>query len=170
VAGRAFRTCSYCGSIHPKDLYRHLSGWPVGIQESLHASGPLGGSDWKYGWPHKFYVEGLPNLRAGEIEPQFMYGGRDGLVGRGMPGADPEEYQRGFSPITGEPEKGWRIKVGEYPSPMTAHAKFYNQHLMDLDDACFAALAPLIQKYGGIEFSRDVEGLKYKAPHRGYQR
>jgi hypothetical protein len=41
-----FRQCSYDGSIHPEDLYIGLTrkGWT------------LEGSDWKYGWPHKFYV------------------------------------------------------------------------------------------------------------------
>lgn len=43
--GRAYRHCSYCGSIHPEDLLRLLAG-----------GARLGGSDWKYGWPHKFYL------------------------------------------------------------------------------------------------------------------
>lgn len=41
------RTCSYCGSLHPEDLYNLLQ--MPGTK--------LGGADWKYGWPHKFYVE-----------------------------------------------------------------------------------------------------------------
>jgi hypothetical protein len=44
--GEPFRRCSYCGSIHPEDLIR-LVGEGHDLQ----------GSDWKYGWPHKFYVE-----------------------------------------------------------------------------------------------------------------
>ncbi len=43
--GETYRTCSYCGSIHPEDLIKVLSD-----------VGRLGGSDWKYSWPHKFYV------------------------------------------------------------------------------------------------------------------
>ena len=46
-APETFRRCSYCGSIHPEDLIRL-----VGEGCQIH------GSDWKYGWPHKFYVEG----------------------------------------------------------------------------------------------------------------
>ncbi len=42
------RTCSYCGSIHPEDLLRFLE----------QAGHTLGGADWKYGWPHKFYLQG----------------------------------------------------------------------------------------------------------------
>ncbi len=41
-----YRTCSYCGSLHPEDL--------VSLLEAFGAR--LGGSDWKYGWPHRFYV------------------------------------------------------------------------------------------------------------------
>lgn len=40
-----YRHCSYCGSLHPQDL-----------RAILEAGGKLSGSDWKYGWPHKFYV------------------------------------------------------------------------------------------------------------------
>jgi hypothetical protein len=41
-----WRHCSYCRSIHPGDLLTALA-----------RGATLGGSDWKYGWPHKFYVE-----------------------------------------------------------------------------------------------------------------
>ncbi len=37
--------CSYCGSISPESLYTILS-----------EGGRLERSDFKYGWPHKFYV------------------------------------------------------------------------------------------------------------------
>lgn len=45
------RSCSYCGSLHPADLVKLIAD-----------GGELEGSDWKYGWPHKFYVrsEALP--------------------------------------------------------------------------------------------------------------
>lgn len=39
------RHCSYCGSLHPEDLLNVLN-----------AGASLGGADWKYGWPHKFYI------------------------------------------------------------------------------------------------------------------
>lgn len=38
------RTCDYCGSIHPEDLMKI-----EGLKLSL--------ADFKYGWPHKFYIE-----------------------------------------------------------------------------------------------------------------
>lgn len=46
--GETFRTCSYCGSINPVDLVRKpewFASW----------------ADRKYGYPHKFYVEGFAN-------------------------------------------------------------------------------------------------------------
>jgi hypothetical protein len=53
------RTCDYCGSIHPEDLIR-----------LVRSGATVRGSDWKYGWPHKFYVYNIPNLLAGQI---FMH-------------------------------------------------------------------------------------------------
>lgn len=53
VRDNGFRHCKYCGSIHPEDLYNLLIEGKV----------TLGGSDWKYGWPHKFYVYEKGNLR-----------------------------------------------------------------------------------------------------------
>lgn len=37
--------CSYCGSLHPEE-----------VRKIIEEGGKLGGSDWKYGYPHKFYV------------------------------------------------------------------------------------------------------------------
>lgn len=53
--GIPHRTCSYCGSINPSDLL-----------DALKAGARLQATDWKYGWPHKFYVEGIPNPNAGK--------------------------------------------------------------------------------------------------------
>ena len=41
-----YRHCSYCGSIHPEDLLILLEN-----------GARLQGADWKYGYPHKFYVQ-----------------------------------------------------------------------------------------------------------------
>jgi hypothetical protein len=40
-----YNHCSYCGSIDFDDVKRVIA-----------EGGKLGGSDWKYGYPHKFYV------------------------------------------------------------------------------------------------------------------
>jgi hypothetical protein len=49
------RQCSYCGSVHPEDL---LKLFETGAY--------LSGSDWKYGYPHKYYVEKVPNPKFGQ--------------------------------------------------------------------------------------------------------
>ena len=51
---RLWRTCSYCGSMHPADLL-----------DALRAGATLHGAPWTLGWPHKFYVEGIYNPAGG---------------------------------------------------------------------------------------------------------
>ena len=130
-----FRTCSYCGSIHPEDLLTALS-----------QGATLGGSDWKYGWPHKFYIHGIPNPIAGQ------------------------EVKVGES--SGQDEDG---TVYRYPIMGTAgplHAKWYNEHLQDagFDDEAMTALLDALTRHSGITFKRDDAGqLVYQAPYHGYQ-
>ena len=154
--GTPFRVCSYCGSIHPEDLYRYLSappdperkktcllclgstrGW---LQHTCQVT--LSGSDWKYGWPHKFYVHGIPNPIAGQLVVSSSWSKGD--------------------------ERGW----GEPgPAPDSSFAKWYNNHLEDVrDHEAFNALTEVIRDKSGIEFYRDEKGLGYRAPHLGYQR
>lgn len=133
--GRSFRTCSYCGSIHPEDLYNLLTAG-IGVR--------LGGSDWKYGWPHKFYVEGIPNPLAGQ------------------------RVRSGSSYATVE-GKSTEIPICSIADAHTT-SKWYNEHLNDLGDEAFALLAPLLAQYAGVEFFREDGKLQYRAPYRGYQR
>lgn len=49
-----YRHCNYCGSLHPEDLHKVLL-----------AGARLGGSDWKVGWPNKFYVYDAPSANVG---------------------------------------------------------------------------------------------------------
>jgi hypothetical protein len=132
--GTSFRTCSYCGSIHPEDLLHYLQAGNV----------RLGGSDWKYGWPHKFYVDGIPNPLAGKIVE------------------------------TGSESKwvdGERVSTPIYsPAADSSPAKWYNCHLSELSDEAFALLAPLLHQHSGIEFFRQGEEMWWRAPHHGYQR
>ncbi len=129
--GEDFRTCYFCGSIHPEDLLRHLN-----TGASLH------GSDWKYGTPHKFYVQGIKNLH-----PQSK------LVECGS-----------------KTENGISVPIMS-PPPPTVHAKWYNDHLMDTgyDEE---ALQSLLTALGGsgIEFTIENGNVKYKAPYAGYQK
>jgi hypothetical protein len=129
-----YRTCYYCGSIHPEDLVSAVT-----------AGAKLGGADWKHGWPHKFYVEGLPNLRAGQLVKQYVYTGGEKIH---------------------EPKY-------DHPASATLMAKWYNEHIMDAgyDGEALHKLLEVLELYGGIQFNIDpVKGLGYRAPHRGYQR
>jgi hypothetical protein len=101
-----FRTCGYCGSMHPDDLLGFLVP-PRGVL--------LNEADWKYGWPHKFYVEGIPNPLAGM---PICSGGRGG--------PDAKDHAIGTGPAT-------------------THAKFYTEHLADATDLDALAAAFTLQ-------------------------
>lgn len=164
--GQPFRTCSYCGSIHPEDLYTFLMlpkregpcracngpgpepdksdiiawmNWSRASYLNTHSCRvTLHGADWKYGWPHKFYVEGIENPIAGVPVISSSTSYFDEAKGRHV------------------------TELGEpYPAPQFTHAKFYNEHLLDCDDEAFAALIPLLDREGGIRFERRTEGLFY---------
>jgi hypothetical protein len=136
-----FRTCSFCGSMHPEDL---LNWMQRGAQ--------VHGSDWKYGWPHKFYVDNIPNPIAGR------------------------EVQKGSHPVPDlDPESGgrWVQEPTLGPAPEHTHGKWYNDHLLDAgyDDEAWNSLVEALAARTGIHFFRDAEkGLMYRAPSRGYQR
>lgn len=98
MTGR-LRTCAYCGSMHPADV-------AAAIKAGAHGSW----ADWKYGWPHKAYFDGVPNPHAGMLEV------------------------RG---ISNRPLEGW-VQVGENkwqqparPADATVMWKFYTVHLQD---------------------------------------
>lgn len=128
-----FRTCSYCGSIHPEDLIA-----------AVEAGARMHGSDWKYGWPHKFYVEKIPNPNKGM---KIRVGSRSHMEN----GERKEEIMWGTA--------------GE-----VTHGKWYNVHLEDFDDEFFAKMSKLLYEQAGILFERDEKGVKYSAPHDGYQK
>lgn len=116
--GVNLRHCSYCGSLHPEDLLKVLE---QGAQ--------LQGADWKYGWPHKFYVDGIPNPRAGEIvEMGGTYYTND---------AGQQVYEPHMS-----------------HAPATLCKKFYNEHLVDLIGTPeFNLVSEAIRKRTGVKFS-----------------
>lgn len=156
--GEFFRSCSYCGSIHPEDLITLLAGGAT-----------MHGADWKYGWPHKFYVTNIPNPHAGKTVEIGGKAGPDiteqspGVVWKGTCGhADCKQRTR---------EHGYWYLPHLSPAPASMTAKFYNTHLMDCSDELFSKLTPLLQQHTGIEWNRDpVKGIGYKAPRPGYQR
>lgn len=50
-------SCEYCGSMHPADVAAAIRAGATGTW-----------ADWKYGWPHKAYFDGIPNPHAGLSE------------------------------------------------------------------------------------------------------
>lgn len=129
------RKCGYCGSIHPEDLVLAIERGAV-----------LGGSDWKYGWPHKFYVT-IPNPHRDEravIGQQSRW--------------DDEQHTSIDTLIYGS--------AGDYT------AKWYNAHLNDdgFDDEAFAYLVSLLYRETDIQWDRSTGRLRYSAPSFGYQR
>jgi len=132
--GEPFRCCGYCGSIHPEDLLTVLN-----------TGARLGGSDWKYGYPHKFYVYDIPNPHANEPS----------VVGS-------QSVER----------DGMRVNESIIGRQGTFHSKWYNQHLLDegYDEQALTFLLRVLQAASGIMFRITNGRLEYGAPFFGYQR
>lgn len=126
---RFYRSCSYCGSAHPEDLYNLLNT----------GQGRLQGADWKYGWSHKYYIEGAPNPDAGKIVE----------VGSTWSG-------------------GKKVETLMGPSPQSLHGKWYNVHFNDLSDEAFDLLAPLVSLHAGIVWCKGEKGVFYVGRDRGF--
>lgn len=95
------RACGYCGSMHPSDVANAIQNGAKGEW-----------SDWKYGWPHKAYFDGIPNPHAGLMEV------------RASANHKPDYYP------------DW-IQCGDHwhepprPASEKTNGKFYSVHLMD---------------------------------------
>ena len=128
---RPYRTCDYCGSMHPEDLIKAIEGGAT-----------VGGSDWKYGWPHKFYISHIPHDYE---EVPVSFGGRYDA--------------KGYTPEPPRP-------MGK------SNGKWYNEHLKDkgFDKETFDYLTLLLGRLAGIVFHLTEEGkLIYSSPGYGYQ-
>lgn len=122
-----FRTCSFCGGIHPGDLVEVLGR----IEPTRRVTIPHGGrelllpnvgvTDWKYGYPHKVYVSSIPH----------PYEGRRFKVG---------------SDFDGSPK---------YADEGPAWAKFYTWHLLDegYDGEALGVVTRALLDWTGIRFS-----------------
>lgn len=108
-----YRTCSYCGSIHPEDLLTCLESNPDVKLET---------ADWKYGWPHKWYMHRVPNHQAGKV---VELGGK--------------WEDNHYTPHLGQ-------------APAFCQVKFYSVHMLDLADGVFDKVANVIAERGGIKF------------------
>lgn len=177
--GDHFRTCSYCGSIHPEDLaaelvpagkclgcggegfdghYRNTIGPVVrhGLAEGRlkpedlsdderrrlevpeHSYDPGGAypswADQKYGWPHKFYVQGLrpkdPALvhcyghSTGENRPDDRL---NWVAAASLTRAQKKIIAEDGMVLRGEEPSGWYA----FRPKAELFAKFYTAHLAD---------------------------------------
>lgn len=130
-----YKDCPYCGSMEPVELADLI----------VQGKAIMSGSDWKYGWPHKFYVS-LPNPDAGKI---VQIGSSSDY--------NAETGERITTPIMG--------KAGKYKT-----RKFYSKHLQLIDDETFNKVAPIISEACGILWEKDEKGMKYSAPYKGFQK
>lgn len=146
-----WRECWYCGSMHPDDLLAAIEaqGWGphvnydappgLGVGEDYFAwlreqTGQpgirLSEADWKYGFPHKFYVEGLLNPQAGQPVCSIGYSHEESL--------DESKHM-------------------VHPADATRRAKFYTEHLADATD--FERLGRRLSEYiPNIIWERDADG------------
>lgn len=124
-----FKACGYCGSMDPVELSELIEA----------GKATMSGSDWKYGWPHKFYVD--------VVNPH------------------PDKIVEKSSTWQG----GVCLNRETGPQGPKLHFKFYANHLGLLDDETFAKVAPIISGACGIKWERDEGGLRYTAPCHNYQ-
>lgn len=137
---RGHRSCSYCGSMHPDDLFAAIDAGTCQIS----------GTDKNY----KIYVD-VPHPGAGEpcvlSSANFDFG--DGAIK-----VTPENIDT--LPLSDAQRKDWRDDKGQRehwvrvtPRPANAHAKFYYQHFDDAQQQRFLDLynekkLPLEPRFG----------------------
>lgn len=107
-------SCSWCGSMHPTDLAAALTAGAKGHW-----------ADFKYGWPHKFYIDDVPNPHAGMLEVRALSSYKSEQYPHEM--REPRYDQK-----TGERVDDY-VTYTETPKPAaaTTWGKFYTEHLQD---------------------------------------
>lgn len=136
------RACDYCGSMHPADVAAAIVAGATGEF-----------ADWKYGWPHKTYFDGIPNPHVGMIES------RAGNSHPPQAEIDAGKWIRvriGFNSTTGEPMYSYR-DAGK-PAAPTTHGKFYSIHLQDAT----AEERDIIQQHLGLVFTFEDGRVRWR--------
>lgn len=147
AAGRttgSLRSCSYCGSMHPADL-----------AEAIRAGAKGHWADFKYGWPHKAYIDGVPNPHVGLLESRMsMSHPPQAEIDAGKWIQIPD----GFDCNTGKPQFRW-TESGK-PADATTYEKFYTVHLQDAEPED----KETIERHLGqaFEFPNDGRGVRWK--------
>lgn len=147
-SAREWWTCGYCGSMHPQEL-----------AAALRAGATVHWADFKYGWPHKAYVERAPNryMGHGEIRSGVTYCSSppQGEIDAGKW----ERYQNGFSQTTGEPTFSYRTPL---PVPTLAgefaRGKFYTLHLQEATESD----RDVIGRAMGLHFTFDGDSVRWE--------
>lgn len=118
--GAPLKTCWYCGSISCEDLYAAIVAGDV--REP-------GWADFKYGWPHKLYLE---------VRNPFV--GRPMII---------SARHQGGEIVLGDP----------VPAPAFEHVKFYSAHILDLvDDETRTVFGDRFFELSGVLLSRAPDG------------
>jgi len=160
--GEHFRRCSFCGSIHPDDLAAEPAGTGCGHpgcpdphSQLARVHFPVAGlagdrrhvfvdtgwraswADMKYGWPHKFYVEGLVNRdpsslsvigsASGPQAPSWAAGAGEQWVPVSRLTRQQRKTARGEGYLRSGDQGGWLL----FGHRNTHFAKFYTIHLAD---------------------------------------
>lgn len=123
------RACDYCGSMHPSDVVAAIQAGATG-----------GWADWKYGWPHKYYLDSVPNPHAGLLE---------GRSSQNFP--PPNTDQTVWQKI-----KGWWYEIA--PAAPTTSGKFYTVHLQDATPQERA----IIEQFMGLTFEFLEDGRRVR--------
>lgn len=145
--------CDYCGSISVEDAIRFLKA--PGTQFS--------GSDQKYGWPHKYYLEPVnpeadkevmigssssDGTHSGDYWTCWAHG--DHLNGNTCTCPKDKHTGTWHTPIMGQRK--------------TLHYKFYTKHLLDCSQEVFDEFSKLSEPMFQILWGRDEKGLWYRQP------
>lgn len=115
------RTCSYCGSIHPEDL--------VALRDAGQLAHVDRSVDWKYGWPHKIYIDianpdpAAPDVIGSSNRPSEQYRPYSALNEAERAAVDRDPWHRDRRHDSG-------FLLG---TRATLHAKFYNVHQVESD-------------------------------------
>jgi hypothetical protein len=167
------RSCGYCGSMHPAD-----------VAAAIRAGARGHWADFKYGWPHKAYFDGIANPHAGMLEsrmgcshavPDCPATGKPcdmgeqsafrpscgcmarGEVATGTRNGQPMVLvQDGFDQVTGKPTHTWR-DPGK-PAGEKTDGKFYTEHLQDASPED----RETIERHLGLAFTFDGERVSWK--------
>jgi hypothetical protein len=169
--------CSYCGSVDPLSFIELCKPGSPATRFEV--------ADWKYGWPHKVYVD----VASPDPSRLTYLGGRyEASVGEYAKGGSrytpPEPDMVAMADLTEaqleilKRDGAWREGEDsmENPDPLRyfrfgtrdiVYQKFYAEHLLDLGAEKLAAVADTIERRTGVAYLIEDGKLKYRGIPRG---